>query len=46
MGAWVRYCQVRYMYECGSFWEPHLAADAGAMWKRERENPVAAPALA
>jgi hypothetical protein len=46
MGALVQYYQVRYMYERGSFWEPHLASDAGATWQRQRDNRVAAAVLA
>jgi hypothetical protein len=45
MGALVQYYQVRYMYERGSFWEPHLAPDAGAIWQRQRESRPA-PVLA
>ena len=42
MGTLFMYYQIRYMYEHGSFWEPMLAADAGARWQRQRE--VAVPA--
>jgi hypothetical protein len=46
MGALVQYYQVRYMYERGSFWEPHLAPDAGAIWQNQRDTRAAAPVLA
>ena len=42
MGTLFMYYQIRYMYEHGSFWEPMLAADAGARWQPQRE--VAVPA--
>ena len=44
MGALFMYYQIRYMYELGSFWEPMLPADSGAVWERQRQREVAVPA--
>jgi radical SAM superfamily enzyme YgiQ (UPF0313 family) len=44
MGALFMYYQIRYMYELGSFWEPMLAADAGAVWAQQRREQVAVTA--
>ena len=46
MGALFQYYQVRYMFERGSFWEPDLAAEAGAFWMGPRETRSAVPVLA
>jgi radical SAM superfamily enzyme YgiQ (UPF0313 family) len=41
-----QYAQARHMYERGNFWEPQIAANAGAILPRPREIGAAAPALA
>ena len=46
MGALFQYYQVRYMFERGSFWEPDLAAEAGAFWMGQRDTRIAVPVLA
>ena len=46
MRALFQYYQVRYMFERGSFWEPDLAAEAGAFWMGQRDTRIAVPVLA
>jgi hypothetical protein len=46
MGALLQYYQVRYMYERGSFWEPHIAPATTALWLERRQAPAQALALA